>query len=508
MAEEEATPIPVLPETVDESDDADGAEQKDDAEAAKEAARAQAEARRKRILEKANNRMKYVNGEQTADPEEKKTRNSNAARIRAARQRRYGKKSTSASTTSTTPATTSTPETETSAAAETTTTPSAAPEAEPEKVESEKEKTVEAPIEPAASTEETTASTTAAEPTTKKKYVGVARMRRKMLVKKKMEEENNDSGASSMAGSESSKASLATNGKGKTAASSTSVGKAGLSSMTVQTVPIYMHIMVILLLFVAGFDVGIQQFHADVDVRTQVAVQEFGVPILHRNPWHPLKPVTAEKDSKETLEEKLSSSTSTSITEDLEDEFEEIDEEYVPPNIDPIFRVDLDEFTKGPGFLNQMARGAISIHRLICWIFFFGPMGMLSSILSIPAAIMKSPPGLFLAAVILRQVIGKGVGAAIPNNSADEGADGAKQNNIEVISMAKNFVKNFFATTFPTLVSFYDAYLHLKSDMYVVLCGVFFGLAWTHLRNDALSCDADADAVVDAVVDALSEGEL
>ena len=74
MAEEEATPIPVLPETVDESDDADGAEQKDDAEAAKEAARAQAEARRKRILEKANNRMKYVNGEQTADPEEKKTR--------------------------------------------------------------------------------------------------------------------------------------------------------------------------------------------------------------------------------------------------------------------------------------------------------------------------------------------------------------------------------------------------------------------------------------------------
>ena len=96
MAEEEATQIPVVPETVDESDDANGGEQKDDAEAAKEAARAQAEARRKRILEKANNRMKYVNGEQTADPDEKKTRNSNAARIRAARQRRYGKKSTAA----------------------------------------------------------------------------------------------------------------------------------------------------------------------------------------------------------------------------------------------------------------------------------------------------------------------------------------------------------------------------------------------------------------------------
>eukprot|EP00531_Pseudo-nitzschia_arenysensis_P004481 CAMPEP_0116132054 /NCGR_PEP_ID=MMETSP0329-20121206/9342_1 /TAXON_ID=697910 /ORGANISM="Pseudo-nitzschia arenysensis, Strain B593" /LENGTH=504 /DNA_ID=CAMNT_0003626541 /DNA_START=44 /DNA_END=1558 /DNA_ORIENTATION=+ len=504
MSEEEGT-APVVsdsPEVVT-VDDTDDAEKTDDAEAAKEAARAQAEARRKRILEKANNRMKYVNGEQIADEEEKKTRNSNAARIRAARQRRYGKKSSAASTASATPAPASTPQTETSAEAEKNTI-STTTEVEPEKVDSDtnKEKVVDAPIEPAASTEDAAAPTTTAEPTTKKKYVGVARMRRQMLAKKKMEEENNESGASSGADSQSAEGSPASTGKGKTAASSTSVGKGGLSSIKVQTVPIYMHMIVILLLFVAGFDVGVQQFHVDVDISTQVAVQEFGVPILHRNPWQPLKPITAEKDSKETLEEKLSSSTSSSNTEDLQNEFEEIDEEYNPPNIDPIFRVDFDELTKGPGLLNQMARGAISIHRLLLWFFFYFPMGVFTSILSIPAAIMKSPPGLFLAAIILRQVVGKGVGAAIPDDSADEGADKSKQNNIEVISMAKNFVKNFFATTFPTLVSFYDAYLHLKSDMYVVLCGVFFGLAWAHLYDDALSCDADA------VVGGVSEGEL
>lgn len=505
MAEEEGSANPVVPDgpevvTVDENDDA---EKKDDAEAAKEAARAQAEARRKRILEKANNRMKYVNGEQVVDEVEKKTRNSNAARIRAARQRRYGKKSNTASTASAAPVTETTPQTETLAEAETTTPPTPT-DVESEKVDSDdsKEKAVDAPIEPVASTEEAAASTTTAEPTTKKKYVGVARMRRKMLVKKKMEEENNVSGASSATDSQSAKASLPSNGKGKTAASSTSVGKAGLSTIKVQTIPIYMHMIVILLLFVAGFDVGVQQFHLDVDIRTQVALQEFGVPILHRNPWHPLKPITAEKDSKETLEERLSSSTSSSNTEDVQDEFEENDEEYNPPNIDPIFRVDFDELTKGPGLLNQMARGAISIHRLLLWFFFYFPIGVFTSIVSIPTAIMKSPPGLFMAAIILRQVVGKGVGAAIPDDSADEGADSSKQNNIEVISMAKNFVKNFFATTFPTLVSFYDAYLHLKSDMYVVLCGVFFGLAWTHLYNDALSCDADA------VVGGLSEGEL
>jgi len=513
MAKEE---IPIISasegaevETVDDNDDAGGVgadeTNANNAEATVDTARSVAEARRKRILEKANNRMKYVNGEQIQDDTQKKTSLSNAARIRAARQRRYGKKSAAAAATasapSATPATTSTPATE-SIAAETSINTST-PEAEPEKVESDgnKEKIVEAASEDTTSAEDATASATTAEPTTKKRYVGVARMRRKMLVKKKMEEENNDPGASSTADRESAKASLASDGKsskGDSAASITSVGKAGLPPVKVQTIPIYMHMIVILLLFVTGFDVGIQQFHVGIDVRTQVAVQEYGLPFVHRNPWHPLKSIMTEKDSKETLEEKSASSSSS------QDEFEEIDEEFIPPNIDPIFRVDFDELTKGPGLLYQMARAAIAIHRLILWIFYYGPMGFLGSILSIPGAFIQSPPALFLAAVILRQVVGKGVlGATIPKALGD-GGDGKKENKIEVLSMAKNFVMNFFNTSFPTLVKLYDAYLHLKADMYVVLCGVFFGLAWTHINNIALSCDVD-DVVSGG--DA-SEGEL
>ena len=491
MATEEA-PAPIVStdeaevETVDENEDKAA-----DAEAAKEAARAQAEARRKRILEKANNRMKYVNGEQNVDEEEKKSRNSNAARIRAARQRRYGKKSTAASTAAATPAPAPTAETET---------PAATTEASQEPPATEPEKPAEAPaaVETPAATESAPApapATTSADPQPKKKYLGVARTRRKMLAKKKMEEEK-ESATSSAAESDSANASLSSKGK---PAAATSAGKAVLPSK-VQTVPIYMHIVIILLMFFAGFDIGVQQFHADIDVRTQFAVQEFGLPLLHRSPWQSLKP-------SEALEEKLSSTASAS-TEESQDEFEEIDEEYVPPNIDPIFRVDLDELTKGPGILNQLGRGAISIHRLIMWIFFFGPMGFLTSILAIPAAIMASPPGLFFSALILRQVVGKGIGAGIPGESVEEGGDSAKQNNIEVISMAKNFVKNFFATTFPTLVSVYDVYTHLRTDMYIVFCGAFLGIAWTHLGNDALSCDADdvVDAVVEAVGDIASAG--
>lgn len=520
MAEEES-PIPFVSDaaevvTVDGDDDADGAEAKetktDDAEAAKDAARAQAEARRKRILEKANNRMKQVNGESGEDEEGKKTSRSNAARIRAARQRRYGKKSSAAataSTDSTTPATTST-ETKESPAENGAPASASSPDAQPEKVESNstKEK-IEAPIEPSSSGEDATASTAAAAPVPKKKYVGVAKMRRKMALKKKMEEENKDPGASSTADGESattSSASDAKSAKGKSAPA-TSVGTAGIPAVKVQTVPIYMHMVVILLLFLAGFDVGVHQFHTEIDVRTQVAVQEYGVPFLQRSPWQPLTPIATRKDSEETLEEKLSLSSPLAGAADSQDEFEEIiDEEYNPPNIDPIFRVDLDELTKGPGLLNQMARGALSIHRLILWLIYYGPVGFFGAILSIPTTFIQSPPALFMVAVFLRQIVGKGLlGAVIPE---DLGADSADKNNIEILSMAKNFVKNFFTTTFPTLVTLYDVFVHLKADMYVVLCGVFFGLAWTHLRGDAAACDADA--VVGEVFDVgdASEGEL
>merc|ERR1712238_172021 len=142
--------------------------------------------------------------------------------------------------------------------------------------------------------------------------------------------------------------------------------------------------------------------------------------------------------------------------------------------------VDLDEITEGPGFLNKFAKGAIAMHRIILWLIYYAPLSIFNSIISIPSS-------LFLSAIILRQVLGKMIlGAAIPD-VGNNTSDGKKQNKIEILSMAKNFVKNFFVASFPTLVTLYDVFVHLKSDMYIVLCGVFLGLAWTHLSN---TCDA------------------
>lgn len=414
----------------------------DEAQAAE--ARAQAEARRQRILEKANQRMGVVSGEQAQGDGEKKSSASKAARIRAARQRRYKQKAT--------PAAAAAPAEETTAA-ETT-------KAEP-KEETKPDPPAAAATETAAAKEAVdttgTGTDTAAPAGGKKKYMGVAKMRRKMIAKKKIEEEE----------------------EAKTAVDDADLAKFA-AAKKVAIFPICMHILIVVLLFVAGLDVGIQQFHDDVVVHPKNAIEEYGLPFIKRNPFQPLASASTEKDApKEVL---LSSSDQVkALPKGVDqDEFAEVVVKgEAVPNIDPLFRVDLDELTKGPGIMNQMARGAVSIHRMILYVVYYTPISLFNTLLSIPVKLIEMPPALFLIAIGLRQLVGKVIlGAHIPESKGD---DSEEKNNIEVLSMAKNFVKNFFVTNFPTVVWAYDVFCHLRSDMYIVLCGVFLGMAWSHL---------------------------
>lgn len=474
--------------TVEENDD--------DAEAAAvEMAREKAAARKKRILEKANKRMKYVNGEQVQDELDEKTSISNAARIRAARQRRYGKKT--ASTVTTTSKATTTIENASSDATDTEQVKPTkeepredASDVEPSKCSAKREGSNDDDVDvekieknAGSSKDDATAPVTAEK---KKKYLGVAKIRRQMLAKKKLEntEGKNDNERDGTTGT------IKSTGSGKTIEGipAVSQGKMGVQLRKVQSIPIYMHLVIISLLFLVGFDVGIQQFHSDVHVSTQVSIQEYGVPFFHRSPWQSLN--AGKSNYKGILEDELQQQTdgTRKLSLDTHDEFQEIDEEEYVPNIDPLFGVDLDEMTKESGILNKLAKGAISIHRSLLWLLYYFPMGILASIISIPSALIQTPPFLFIYAILLRQVLGKAIlGAAIPEVTGNGDNDGKNKNNIEVLSLAKNFIKSFVVNKFPTLVTLYDAYVHLKSDMYIILCGVFFGLAWTHLNN---TCDA------------------
>jgi hypothetical protein len=465
--------------------DADtGADVNDDAEAKAETARAQAEARRKRILEKANKRLGVVSGEEVVDEEYKKVSASNAARIRAARQRRYGKKSAAAEETSASAATETTKNDIDDSPATTTT--------ETKDVDST---TTAVDIATASSKEkspkgEVTDSTTSVDTSTipppseggdatgggKKKYVGVAKMRRKMIAKKKLEEEAEETTATTAA---------AVAGGGVDAATAVNV------PLKIPVVPVYMHILTIVLLFLAGLDVGLQQYHDDVVVHPETAIKEYGIPFVQRKPWQPLTPLSIGQgnDVKRTLQDEYLTTIEPKGVD--QDEFEDDDgkdeEEYVP-NIDPIFRVDLDELTKGPGVLNTLARGAVAVHRMILWLVYYTPISFFRTLLSIPMALMKMPPALFLIALVLRQIVGKMVlGANIPERKP---GDGEEKNNIEILSVAKNFIKNFLTSNFPTIFALYDALVHLRSDMYIVICGVFCGLAWSHLVSPSVDVTA------------------
>lgn len=415
----------------------------EDSEAA-EAARAQAEARRMRILEKAQLRMGRVSGEVGQDDEDKQQSASNAARIRAARQRRYGKKSKSTETTKSTPTETNDGD-ETKGVKE--------PESNMESIAAAQgEENLEKPITKATRPSQTSvaaasSSVDEASMTTepKKKYLGVARMRRKMIMKNKAKNEE---------------------AKDKEASTEEPVG-VGVQEKTLPKsarYSIYMHVVTILLLFVAGFDVGLNQFHQDVTVHHQLVFKEVGIPILQNSP-------------SKLNENSLEMDVDVQNDGDFANEFDKTDEDELPvANIDPIFKIDLDEITSGPGFLNVLARVAVSAHRLLLRIFYFTPKNIIVSLLSLPQALMENPPMLCLLALILRQGVGKRLlSAGIPGSDSEE-----KESGVDVVAMIKQGVTSWLLSAFPNAVGIYDAFSHLRSDMYIIICGVFFGLAWSH----------------------------
>ena len=440
-----------------------------------ETARALAEARRKRILEKANKRMGLVSGEMSQDGEETSASAANAARIRAARQRRRkmaADSSKAADSTGSPEKGTDVKASEDTATANNDETPAMAEEESPEiKTDRELDTATQdssanldeqlnvptASVENAPSTADDaqpgTDASSSNEASSKKKYVGVAKMRRKMILKKRQEESQS---------------------KPESTTDRAAVVQPTKPSAPVNTVPVYMYILTVMLLFLAGLDVGLQQFHQDTVVHRNDAFSQYGIPLIHRSLWK-----VSDTKGASRLEE-LQKRTSEWNDVDKPDEFQEDEEDY-EPNIDPLFRVDLDELTKGPGILYQLARGAVSVHRLILKIVYELPKSVFQTILGIPQALINTPPILCFVALILRQIVSKQfLGAALPSSDSDDKSKDT--GGIDVLAMMKQTVKNFLSSAFPTAVGMYDAFTHIRSDMYIILCGVFFGLAWRHQK--------------------------
>ena len=408
-----------------------------------EAARLQAEARRKRILEKATRRMDVVSGELAMEEEEKAASEAKAGRIRAARQRRYGKKTAVPKELSEEPGGNDDDIGENSEG-----NPTATPEtvvATPTETKPDPEGEFEEPVWPEDEALKSESASTGEG--SKKKYLGVARMRRNALKKKQ--------GAAVVG---------AASGSAPVVIEEVDIKSIAMNPIKSSRLPIYMHIFTIMLLFVAGLDVALQQYNPTVHVESALSMVQNGFPVVHRS----FGPVAAKETSRV-----WESHSELSATQDVHEEF---DGEEKLANIDPLFGVDLDELTKGPGVLTQLARGAVGAHRSILYLVYYLPWSVLQSLARIPRALLRSPPALCLVALLVRHGVGKTIlGAGLPSIPS------ANEKGIDVLAMAKNFVFGFLSNNFPTAVTIYDAFTHLRSDMYVVLCGVFAGLVYVHM---------------------------
>lgn len=471
---------------------------------AAEKAREAAEARRKRILEQADARLGLVEGTfsnknaaatGTTNTDDEGGASSTKSKLAAMRRRRF-KKTSAVGTAVADAAATTDADTDT---VEQASVSASIPKEEYEKVKSpededinelvtpetksakaDEEKQAEPEINEAAAAEKEDEVIAPGE--TKKKYMGVAKMRRRMIKERQQNQDQegamfNTATCTDTDADPAAKAKKIKNKKHRPVAA---------------TLPILMHVVTVLLLFMAGLDVGLQQSAVDyydgalLQVHSELAPRKLGglQRIMSYTTIGALiaskeadadaakpkpKPSIAQPEWQAALEQ-----------EEAADEFADLhatnnEGEKKHSNLDPLFQLDLEKLTEGTGLYFFVARGAVRMHQLNLAIFYYGPRSFFQALAAFFLSLSRSPPILCLAAIVLRQFVGKFIlGAKLPAKIEDE------TQHKDVMSMVKNFVVNFVLAAFPTAATLYDVWTHLRADMYVLLCGLFVGLAWSH----------------------------
>jgi hypothetical protein len=144
-------------------------------------------------------------------------------------------------------------------------------------------------------------------------------------------------------------------------------------------------------------------------------------------------------------------------------------------NIDPLFQVDLDALTTGDGLYFTLGRFAVRVHRFILALLFYTPRSILHSMISFIWSFVQTPPILFILALMIRHGLGRIVlGAKLPSAVVDE------TQHKDILSTVKTFVTKFLLSSFPSVTIIYDVWTYIRSDMYVMLCGLFVGIAASH----------------------------
>eukprot|EP00559_Dactyliosolen_fragilissimus_P007988 CAMPEP_0184870196 /NCGR_PEP_ID=MMETSP0580-20130426/36818_1 /TAXON_ID=1118495 /ORGANISM="Dactyliosolen fragilissimus" /LENGTH=578 /DNA_ID=CAMNT_0027372169 /DNA_START=9 /DNA_END=1745 /DNA_ORIENTATION=- len=332
--------------------------------------------------------------------------------------------------------------------------------------------------------------------TNKKKYMGVAKMRRKMLAEQK----------------------AATQQDHQVKNDDDIQFKVKPRPIHVPRAPVFFQLLTVICIFLAGFDVGLQNHPSSQKIRTlhgDLSIVDNGIGIFSLFQFKASETNTIFSNKKTVHD---STTWDQSLGQD-EDEFQTITKksprgashpkynDETQQNIDPIFRVDLDYLTSGPGFLMAVTRLAVKFHRFLTYIFLTIPMNTFKTTISLPQKVLANPPILFLCALIFRYLGKHVLGGSIPDldevvNAHSAGSDNATSSKPDgdntggvkkrggssgipdVLDLGKNLVKNYFTSTFPTLVFIYSLWKDARSDMYIILCGLFVGLVVPNMVLD------------------------
>jgi hypothetical protein len=346
----------------------------------------------------------------------------------------------------------------------------------------------------------------------KKKYMGVAKMRRKMIKERAATNKNATGDYDDDNDRDDSDNTTTTAQAVATKVLSNRIKQR--QKISLYSLPILMEAVVVLLLFAVGLQVGLQQSHVEyttILVHNGLVVSSSSSPAtgglvrlisfvpdkisawqqqrLEKKKQNSINHyLLGQDDSATTTATATSTMTMKPMGASEEDEFADDavggadDNDDGEENIDPLFGIDLDKITRGPGLVLFLGRLAVKAHRVNLYIFYHVPISIYTTIVSKVWSFVEEPPLLCVAALLIRQFIGKTVlGARIPKEAQIKSRGGdLDENSTDVLTTMKKVVITFITNAFPTLVTMAEGWMHLRADMYVVLFGLFVGWAWHH----------------------------
>jgi hypothetical protein len=162
-------------------------------------------------------------------------------------------------------------------------------------------------------------------------------------------------------------------------------------------------------------------------------------------------------------------------------EFDDDNLHIKTPNIDPLFRVDLDDLlskTSLPFPIDHAARFAIGFHRT--WVYYLWslPLSVVKTITSTPKNLLSGwiryPPVILMFTLLVRMgnrlLLGSG-------NKLEEDKKAKGKGGFDVMTKVMETAKSYVESNFPWLVFILGTLLEVvKVDMYVVFCGLLVGL--------------------------------